>query len=95
MISLTNSKTYQMSIIYNLNILAHRLMTELQLTKIEINTVQTTHEYKHKLYKHIIDEIDDVLAMTYGLTPQESEYIKGYCSKYRESKGASIGKESI
>jgi len=79
-----------MYIINNLNTLTQRLMTELQLTKIEINTVQTTHEYKHKLCKYIIDEIDDALAIAYGLTPQECEYIKGYCSKYRESRGCAI-----
>ena len=36
-----------------------------------------------KLSKHIIDEIDKVLAVHYGFTPEELDFIINYDIKYR------------
>lgn len=67
--------------------LAVRLENKLEETKKYIGTKQTEYEYKHKLCKNVIDEIDDMLAGIYDLTTEELEYIKTYSSKYRESLG--------
>lgn len=67
--------------------LAKKLEDKLEETKKYIGTKQTEYEYKHKLCKDVIDEIDDILAELYNLTTEELEYIKAYSSKYRESLG--------
>ena len=38
--------------------------------------------------KHIIDEIDVVLAQHYGFTPEELDFIINYDIKYRLGRGA-------
>jgi hypothetical protein len=67
--------------------LAQELEKELENTKVEINSKQTTFEYKHKCCRATIDKIDDCLAKFYRLTQNELEYIKGFAKKYRESLG--------
>lgn len=67
--------------------LALQLENKLEETKKYIGTKQTEYEYKHKLCKDVIDDIDDMLADIYDLTTEELEYIKTYSSKYRESLG--------
>jgi len=69
--------------------LAKNLENELERTKVAVYTKQTTHEYKHRLCKPVIDEIDDILAKFYRLTNDECNYVKNYNSRYRESKGVS------
>ncbi len=69
------------------NELAVRLENKLEETKKYIGTKQTEYEYKHKLCKDVINEIDDMLATIYDLTTEELEYVKNYSSKYRESLG--------
>ncbi len=64
-----------------------KLESKLEQTKKHIGTKQTEYEYKHKLCKDVIDEIDDKLAQIYGLTIEELDYVKSYSSKYRESLG--------
>lgn len=68
--------------------LSKRLENKLEKTKKYIGTKQTEYEYKHKLCKDVIDEIDNELAITYNLTDEELNYIKNFSLKYRESRGA-------
>lgn len=63
--------------------LAKKLEKKLEKTKKYIGTKQTDYEYKHKLCKDIIDEIDDELSNVYNLTDDEVLYIKSYAAKYR------------
>jgi len=74
--------------------LAHELENKLEKTKVAVHTKQTAYEYKHKLCKDIIDQIDDVLAKIYALTNDECEYIKGYCAKYRQSLGTNANESN-
>ncbi|GAB6100646.1 hypothetical protein JCM16358_25250 [Halanaerocella petrolearia] len=53
--------------------------------KKDVNTKQTSVEYKHKKSKNIIDEIDKILAEYYGFTDQEVDYLRSYNLKYRAS----------
>ena len=68
--------------------LSKRLENKLEKTKKYIGTKQTEYEYKHKLCKDVIDEIDNELANAYNLTDEELNYIKNFSLKYRESRGA-------
>jgi type I restriction-modification system DNA methylase subunit len=68
--------------------LSKQLENELENTKATVNTRQTQFEYKHKVCKPIIDQIDDILAQVYELTEEECEYVKRYCEKYRLGLGA-------
>jgi hypothetical protein len=63
--------------------LSLKLDSFLDKTKNKIDTKQTMYEYKHKLAKHIIDEIDDELSRIYGLNKKEISFIKNYQEKYR------------
>ena len=68
--------------------LAKLLENRLEKTKKYIGTKQTAYEYKHKLCKAEIDEIDDCLATIYQLSPEELDYVKNFALKYRISGGA-------
>ena len=68
--------------------LAKLLENRLEKTKKYIGTKQTAYEYKHKLCKAEIDEIDDCLAAIYQLSPEELDYVKNFALKYRISGGA-------
>lgn len=63
------------------------LENELESTKEFVHTKQTEYEYKHKLCKSRIDEIDRTLAIMYGLSEEELEYIINYQDKYRRGLG--------
>jgi len=52
------------------------------------------YEYYPKLSKHIIDEIDTILAQHYGFTEEELDYIINYDIKYRMGLGESDGTEA-
>ena len=52
-----------------------------------VGTVQTDYEYYHRKSKHIIDDIDHVLAEHYGLTDEELDFIINYNIKYRVGLG--------
>lgn len=60
-----------------------KLENQLESTKILVNTKQTNHEYKHKLCKSEIDDIDLALSKVYKITTSELEYIKNFAIKYR------------
>jgi hypothetical protein len=40
-------------------------------------------EFRLKLSKPVVDEIDQLLSMHLSLTPEESDFIGAYDSKYR------------
>ena len=67
--------------------LAQRLETELERTKATINTKQTNFEYKHRLCRNVIDQIDDIAGKFYGLTDVEISHIKKFQKIYRDSLG--------
>ncbi len=48
--------------------------------------VSSFKEYKIGKSKHIIDRIDDLICPLYGLTPEETEFIKNYDIKFRLSE---------
>jgi hypothetical protein len=73
---------------FNFDKLAKKLETKLEKTKKYIGTKQTDYEYKHKLCKDVIDEIDDELTKIYNLTADEVLYIKSYALKYRLGGGS-------
>lgn len=63
--------------------LSKKINEELEKTKKTVNTKQTMYEYKHKWCKHIIDQIDDYLAVLYDFSTEEVNYIKHYKENYR------------
>ncbi len=69
------------------NILSKKLEMKLEKTKKYIKTKQVDYEYKHKLCKDVIDEIDDALAKVYGLNSEELNYVKLFAIKYRSGGG--------
>lgn len=65
-----------------------KLENQLESTKEYVGTKQVDYEYKHKLCKDIIDEIDNELKSVYKLSAPELNYIKTFNEKYRISDGA-------
>jgi len=68
--------------------LISKLEKRLESTKEYVGTKQVDYEYKHKLCKDIIDEIDDELKSVYKLSAPEVNYIKKFNEKYRVGDGA-------
>lgn len=69
-------------------ILADALDTRLEETKEYVGTKQTDFEYKHRACLKEIHAIDDFVNSTFGLTKEESDYIKEFALRYRISGGA-------
>ena len=67
--------------------LADALELDLEQKKEYVGTVQTDYEYYHRKSKHIIDDIDHVLAEHYGFTDEELDFIINYNIKYRVGLG--------
>ena len=67
--------------------LADALEKKLEETKLYVGTVQTNYEYKHRNCIPEIHAIDDYINAMYGLTIEESEYIKQFAFNYRISGG--------
>ena len=67
--------------------LAKKLECKLENTKKYIGSKQTAYEYKHRLCKDVIDEIDNELSTLYGLSAEELEYVKSFALKYRTGGG--------
>lgn len=63
--------------------LVDKLERDLESNKVYIGSKQTEYEYRHKKSKLVIDQIDEILAVYYGFTPEEVKYIKTYQLKYR------------
>jgi len=68
--------------------LADALDAKLETTKKYVGTKQTEYEYKHRLCIEEIHAIDDAINSVFGLTQEESDYIKGFALRYRVSGGA-------
>ena len=64
-----------------------KLENKLEKTKKYIGSKQTNYEYKHKLCKDIIDDIDDCIGKAYKLNRDEIDYCKNFALKYRVSEG--------
>lgn len=67
--------------------LAKKLEKQLEKTKKYVGTKQTDYEYKHKDCTNEIHEIDDLICSIYGLTDEETIYIKNFAYRYRISGG--------
>lgn len=74
------------------NRLAKALEKKLEETKVYVGTKQTDYEYKHKECVDVIHEIDDYINSLYGLTDEESIYIKNFSYRYRIGGGAENGR---
>lgn len=70
--------------------LAQSLIKKLEDTKVYVGTKQTEYEYKHKACIEEIHAIDDYINDLYGLTAEESTYIKSFAFRYRTSGGAEV-----
>lgn len=68
--------------------MANSLRDKLEATKVYVGTRQTEYEYKHKLCLHEIHAIDDFINAAFGLSEDESSYIKEFALRYRTSGGA-------
>ena len=69
----------------DLSRVANELESDLEENKVRVDTAQVDYEYRHKHSKHIIDQIDIILAKHYNLTEEELDYIINYDYKYRMS----------
>ena len=67
--------------------LAKMLENKLEKTKLYVGTKQTEYEYKHKECVKEIHKIDDLICKIYGLTEEESIYIKNFAYRYRVCGG--------
>lgn len=67
--------------------LAQGLRQRLEETKVYVGTKQTQYEYKHRECLEEIRAIDDFINAAYGLTEDESNYIKNFAIRYRTSGG--------
>ena len=71
-----------------INKLAAQLESKLEETKEYVGTKQTEYEYKHKKCVKEIHKIDDYINRLYGLSEQQSLYIKDFAFRYRIGGGA-------
>ncbi len=67
--------------------LAEKLISKLEETKVFVGTKQTEYEYKHRECIREIHAIDDYINFLFGLTKEESKYIKEFAIRYRTSGG--------
>ena len=67
--------------------LSNELENKLEETKKYIGSKQIDYEYKHKMCKKEINNIDVLIGKIYNFTDEEIEYIKNFAIKYRESRG--------
>jgi hypothetical protein len=67
--------------------LAINLENKLEQTKVYVGTKQTEYEYKHRLCVDEIHAIDDYINQLFGLSKEESLYIKNFAFRYRVSGG--------
>lgn len=71
--------------------LADDLRNKLEETKVYVGTKQTEYEYKHKECIKEIHAIDTYINGLFGLTDEESDYIKNFAFRYRTSGGTDLG----
>lgn len=72
--------------------LAAALEKRLEETKVYVGTKQTQYEYKHRECVDEIHAVDDYVHKIYGLTEEESLYIKNFACRYRISGGVEHGR---
>ena len=72
------------------NKLSETLRRKLEETKVYVGTKQTEYEYKHRQCIKEIHAIDDYVNDLFGLTLEESNYIKNFAFKYRTSGGTEL-----
>ena len=48
--------------------------------------IDTFKEYKIGKSKHLIDRLDDIICPLYGLTPEETDFVKNYEIEFRLSE---------
>ncbi|MBZ7995075.1 N-6 DNA methylase [Campylobacter canadensis] len=63
-----------------------KLSKKLEKTKKYIGSRQTDYEYKHRLCKAEIDEIDNYLCRLYGLSHEEINYVIKFAERYRKGE---------
>jgi hypothetical protein len=59
-----------------------------RITRFDSRINGDLYEYKVSRSKRIIDKIDTVLAIHYGLSDEELDFLINYDIKYRMGKGA-------
>lgn len=69
------------------SILAKKLISKLEDTKVYVGTKQIDYEYKHKDCIDEIRAIDKFINESFGLSSEEGLYIQNYAFKYRTSGG--------
>lgn len=69
------------------SILAKKLISKLEETKVYVGTKQIDYEYKHKDCIDEIRAIDKFINESFGLSSEEGLYIQNYAFKYRTSGG--------
>ena len=69
------------------SILAKKLISKLEETKVYVGTKQIDYEYKHKDCIDEIRAIDKFINESFGLSCEEGLYIQNYAFKYRTSGG--------
>lgn len=74
-----------------LRTLSGRLEDRLEQTKKHVGTKQTEYEYKHKDCVAEIHRIDDYISALFGLSAEESRYVKEFAYRYRVGGGARDG----
>lgn len=67
--------------------LSNALENKLETTKFYVGTKQTEYEYKHKYCLDEISAIDNYINEMFGLSKEESDYIKSFAFKYRIGGG--------
>lgn len=65
--------------------LSKEISNNLEKNKVKIDSKQTEYEYKHKMAKNIMDEIDEIVGKSFGFTKKEINYLKQYNIKSRLS----------
>ena len=69
------------------SVLAKKLISKLEATKVYVGTKQIDYEYKHKDCIDEIRAIDTFINEAFGLSEEEGLYIQNYAFKYRTSSG--------
>lgn len=78
-----------------INDFAVQLEKRLEETKKYVGTKQTAYEYKHRECVEEIHRMDDYIHELYGLTKEESLYIKNFAYRYRVSGGIESEKQTL
>lgn len=89
-----NIKVFEKDTIDKIVDLSKQLIRDLEKNKVYIGSKQVDYEYKHKLSKTIIDEIDKEFAKLFGFSKDELDFIISYTVKYRMNNAGDKNDES-